>query len=128
MARESIVTTGDLKQEYEIIGPIYFQVSNKGIFFSALSKLAKQYETEIAQMKKQGRIGQARADWGFLYGGFLVILYDAVDSLVEGDQQGHVTRYYLGQDSFSRAYLLFSALIGNQAGEDVLSNRVFVGS
>ena len=66
MAREIIVTTGDLKQDYEIIGPIYFQVSNKGIFSSALSKLAKQYETEIAQMKKQGQMGQARADWGLL--------------------------------------------------------------
>jgi len=72
MGREIIVTTGDLKQEYEIIGPIYFQVSNKGVFSSALSKLAKHYETEIAQMKKQGQIGQARADWGLLYGEFSV--------------------------------------------------------
>ena len=36
---EIIVTTGDLKQEYEVIGPVYFQVSNKGLFSSALSKL-----------------------------------------------------------------------------------------
>jgi len=72
MGCEIIVTTGDLKQEYEIIGPIYFQVSNKGVFSSALSKLAKHYETEIAQMKKQGQIGQARADWGLLYGEFSV--------------------------------------------------------
>jgi len=70
MAREIIVTTGDLKQDYEIIGPIYFQVSNKGLFSSALSKLVKQYETDIAQMKKQGQMGQARTDWGFLYGEF----------------------------------------------------------
>lgn len=27
-----IVTTGDLKEDYEIIGPVYFQVSNKGLF------------------------------------------------------------------------------------------------
>jgi len=63
-----IVTTGDLKQSYEIIGPVYFQVSNKGMFSSALSKLVKQHEIEIAQMKKQGQMGQACADWGFLYG------------------------------------------------------------
>ena len=63
-----IVTTGDLKQSYEILGPVYFQVSNKGVFSSALSKLVKQYEIEIAQMKKQGQMGQARADWGLLYG------------------------------------------------------------
>lgn len=37
MNKNIIVTTGDLKQDYEIIGPIYFQVSNnkfqiKGFF------------------------------------------------------------------------------------------------
>lgn len=72
MSTNIIVTTGDLKQTYEILGPVYFQVSNKGLFSSALSKLVKQYEVEIAQMKKQEQMGQARADWGFLYGEFSV--------------------------------------------------------
>jgi hypothetical protein len=72
MSTNIIVTTGDLKQSYEILGPVYFQVSNKGMFSSALSKLVKQYEIEIAHMKKQGQMGQARADWGFLYGEFSV--------------------------------------------------------
>jgi hypothetical protein len=72
MSTNIIVTTGDLKQSYEIIGPVYFQVSNKGMFSSALSKLVKQYEVEIAQMKKQGQMGETRADWGFLYGEFSV--------------------------------------------------------
>lgn len=62
------VTTGDLARAYEVIGPVYFQVSNKGLFSSALSKLSKTYGDEIAQMKKQGQMGQARTDWGFLYG------------------------------------------------------------
>ena len=66
------VTTGDLKRDYEIIGPVYFQVSNKGVFSSALSKLAKQYSKEIADAKKQGQVGASRADWGFLYGEFSV--------------------------------------------------------
>lgn len=68
MSKNITVTTGDLKQDYEILGPIYFQVSNKGIFSSGLSKLVKQYEAEIAEMKKQGQLSQERADWGFLYG------------------------------------------------------------
>jgi len=67
-----IVTTGDIKRDYEIIGPVYFQVSNKGIFSSALSKLAKQYSTEIAEAKKQGQVGDAKVDWGFVYGEFSV--------------------------------------------------------
>jgi hypothetical protein len=63
-----VVTTGDLRQEYDIIGPVYFQVSNKGIFSSSLSKLVKQYEEELAQEKKHGQLTAPRADWGFLYG------------------------------------------------------------
>jgi uncharacterized protein YbjQ (UPF0145 family) len=72
MASEIIVTTGDLKRDYEIIGPVYFQVSNKGVFSSALSKLAKQYMAEIAQMRRAGQMGGARTDWGFLYGEYSV--------------------------------------------------------
>jgi hypothetical protein len=63
-----VVTTGDVKRDYEVIGPVYFQVSNKGLFSSSLSKLVKQYSADIADAKKQGQVGGARADWGFLYG------------------------------------------------------------
>jgi len=66
--RNIIVTTGDLKRDYEIIGPVYFQVSNKGFFSSALSKLIKKHSERIAEMKMQGTISQERADWGFIYG------------------------------------------------------------
>lgn len=66
------VTTGDLNRDYTILGPVYFQVSNKGLFSSALARLIKQYETEIADAKKQGQVGQPRVDWGFLYGEFSV--------------------------------------------------------
>ena len=38
-----IVTTGDLKEDYEIIGPVFFQVSNKGLFSSTLSELINKY-------------------------------------------------------------------------------------
>jgi len=68
MSKNIIVTTGDLKQDYEILGPIYFQVSNKGIFSSALSKLVKEYEAEITEIKKHGQLMGGGTDWGFLYG------------------------------------------------------------
>ena len=63
-----LVTTGDINREYEILGPVYFQVSNKGVFGSALSSLVKKYKDQIASMKKQGTMSQERSDWGFLYG------------------------------------------------------------
>lgn len=63
-----IVTTGDLKKEYEVLGPVYFQVSNKGLFGSAFGTLKKQYTEEIQAMKDRRTMSADRADWGFLYG------------------------------------------------------------
>lgn len=63
-----IVTTGDLTQEYEVIGPVYFQVSNKGLFGSTLSKLVDKYRKEIESLKKSGHMSDGQSDWGFLYG------------------------------------------------------------
>ena len=68
MVEEIIVTTGDLKEDYAVIGPVYFQVSNKGIFGSALSRLVAKYKQEIDEMKSNGQLSQEKADWGFLYG------------------------------------------------------------
>ncbi len=67
-----IVTTGDLKRDYEVIGPVYFQVSNKGIFSSALSVLVTQYAKELQQLKNNGALSEERSDWGFLYGEYSV--------------------------------------------------------
>ena len=66
--KDIIITTGDLKREYEIIGPVYFQISNKGLFSNPLSVLVTQYSKELQQMQKSGAISEERSDWGFLYG------------------------------------------------------------
>lgn len=55
MSKTIPVTTGDLKQEYEIISPVYFQVSNKGLLSSQLSKLIKQYQTYIKDLESKGQ-------------------------------------------------------------------------
>lgn len=68
MATEIAVTTGDLARQYDVIGPVYFQVSNKGVFSSQLGKLKKQYQSEIAEMRKSGQVGDPQADWGFIIG------------------------------------------------------------
>ena len=39
MSNNIIVSTGDIKSDYEIIGPVYFSVSNKGLFGSQLGTL-----------------------------------------------------------------------------------------
>ena len=66
--KQVIVTTGDLKRDYEVIGPVYFQVSNKGLFSSSLSDLKSRYSSAIQEMKVRGTMSENRADWGFLYG------------------------------------------------------------
>ncbi len=68
LAREIIVTTGDLKQEYEVIGPVYVQLSNKGLFSSEFNRLEKYYAVQLQQMKSKKMISQDKIDWGFLYG------------------------------------------------------------
>lgn len=47
-----ITTTADLKADYEVIGPIYFQVSNKGFFTSKLTKLVKKYMAEAETLEE----------------------------------------------------------------------------
>jgi len=66
------VTTGDLNEPYEIIGPVYFSVSNKGLFFNQLGDLIGKYRQKLADMKSRGTIRGVAMDWGFLYGEFSV--------------------------------------------------------
>lgn len=70
MSNSIIVTTGDLKNDYNIIGPVYFSVSNKGLFGSQLGNLIKKYKTEIESLKKESLITPERVDWGALWGEF----------------------------------------------------------
>ena len=70
MSNKIIVTTADLKNDYEVLGPIYFSLSNKGLFGSQLGSLIKKYKTEIENMKKENALNPARADWGFIWGEF----------------------------------------------------------
>lgn len=63
-----VVTTGDIDRPYDVLGPVYFQVSNKGLMGGSLEKLKRYYAAEIQRMKSQGSMSGFQADWGFLYG------------------------------------------------------------
>lgn len=66
-----IVTTGDLKQEYEVIGPVYFQTNNKGLLGSSFGKLQKKYREELDSLKQKNQVNSIRQrDWGAWYGEF----------------------------------------------------------
>ncbi|WP_428305032.1 heavy metal-binding domain-containing protein [Lacipirellula sp.] len=63
-----IVTTADIPSPYEIVGPVYFQVSNKEIFSSALDAYLKKHKALLASMRAQDQVDGYRSDWGFLIG------------------------------------------------------------
>jgi hypothetical protein len=96
---EVIVTTGDLKEDYEIIGPVYFQISNKGIFKGALGDLIAKYESDIVKMKRQGTMSQDRADWGFLYGEWSVGQSDFEKAFYVATQELKKRAQILGADA-----------------------------
>ena len=62
------VTTCDIKRDYDIIAPVYFQLSNKGVFSSTFSQLVSKSTDKLSNMKRSGMISREKADWGFLYG------------------------------------------------------------
>lgn len=99
-----IVTTGDLKEDYEIIGPVYFQVSNKGLFSSTLSDLVNKYSAEIEEMKNHALVSERRSDWGFLWG-----------------------EYSVGQNDFEKAFFVATQELKKRAlmlgGDAVVSMR-----
>lgn len=99
-----IVTTGDLKEDYEIIGPVFFQVSNKGIFSSTLSDLVNKYSAEIEDMKNSALMSERRSDWGFLWG-----------------------EYSVGQNDFEKAFFVATQELKKRAlmlgGDAVVSMR-----
>ena len=99
-----IVTTGELKEDYEIIGPVYFQVSNKGIFSSTLSELVNKYSAEIEEMKNHALMSERRSDWGFLWG-----------------------EYSVGQNDFEKAFFVATQELKKRAlmlgGDAVVSMR-----
>lgn len=67
-----IVTTCDLKQDYEVIAPVYFQISNKGAFGSTLSKLSAEYTEKLKKLSTEGQMSKHQMDLGWLYGEFSV--------------------------------------------------------
>ena len=62
MERNMIVSTGDINKDYEIIGPVYFQVSNKpeGFSPSTLSEYKEIYIKEVEQLKKSGKVEEVQ--------------------------------------------------------------------
>ncbi len=60
---EFVVTTADLKQDYEVISPVYFQLSNKGLSGGRYDDLLKVYKKDIEEMRISGQIDNQESDF-----------------------------------------------------------------
>lgn len=112
ISSEIIVTTGDLQRPYEVIGPVYFQISNKGIFSSQLDRLKKQYKDNIEQMRRRGQVDTPQVDWGFIIGEWSV-----------GQSDFELAFYIAVQELKKRAAMLDAdAIIGMRQDIDLDTN------
>jgi hypothetical protein len=94
-----IVSTGDINKEYDIIGPVYFKVTNKGIFSSELSKLIKKHIEHLQKLKEDKQISKERADWGFLWGEWSVGQNDFDKAFFVATQELKIRAGQMGADA-----------------------------
>ena len=72
--RDIPVTTADLKEPYDVIGPVFFNTTNKGVFKSAFDKLSEKYsKPPYSALVKRPR-GESLQSGEF--GSFLLSLFD----------------------------------------------------
>lgn len=78
-----IVTSGDIRSEYQIIRPISFRISNKGLLSSQFNSYRQYYFEEISSLKKQGIVTDdvLYADWILHRGEFEAAFYIATEEL-----------------------------------------------
>jgi len=70
MENKIIISTGDLNQDYEIIGPVYFQINNRpeGFESSTFSDYKDIYAKEIDQLKSSGEPMDQSTTWKYVFG------------------------------------------------------------
>lgn len=97
--QDVLVTTGDLRCDYEIIGPVYFQVSNKGFFSNALAKYVNKHSSRLAEMKKHRSDGYEGTDWGWIWGEWSVGQGDFEKAFFIGVEELKERAVMLGADA-----------------------------
>ncbi len=75
MEDKIIVSTGDINQDYEIIGPVYFQINNRpeGFSESLFFDYKETYVEQINQLKNSrvpGQISTSPSDWKIIFGDY----------------------------------------------------------
>ena len=61
-----IVSTGEIGQPYEVIGLVYFHITNKGLFSSQFKRLEEAYREKIDEWNRSGQATGVRTGFGDL--------------------------------------------------------------
>ena len=91
-ARDIVVCTGDIRRDYEIVGPVYFHLSNRGMFGSQFSRLEKDYREAIERWSRSGQATGVQpqfsdvvltflGEWGASFSAFDKAFFIAVEEL-----------------------------------------------
>jgi hypothetical protein len=54
MKSKIILTTGDLKQAYTVLNPVFVQISNRGVLKNEFERLEAKYQVYLKELKEQG--------------------------------------------------------------------------
>lgn len=65
--KKILITTGDIEQKYQLLGPVFYHISNKGLFSNQLAKLIKKHNEDIQKFNSQGG-SFYDSDWSIVYG------------------------------------------------------------
>ena len=107
-----VVTTADLQVPYEVVGPIYYQISNKGLFCGQLSDMKYHYEDVLEELRNRGQTGGGRFDWLSLFVGGSV-----------GQNDFDIAFFIAVQELKARAHMLRAdAVIGMRQDIDIDTN------
>ena len=107
-----IVTTADLQCPYEIVGPIFYQISNKGLLGGLLSDMKLHYDEVLEELRARGQTGGGRHDW------FSLVVGGSVG------QNDFDTAFFIAvQELKARAHMLRAdAVIGMRQDIDIDTN------
>ena len=71
LPEEIVVSTGDIRGDYEIIGPVYLHLSNRGILGSQFSRLQAEYKKALQDWARSGQSTGTRPGVSDVYLAFL---------------------------------------------------------
>jgi uncharacterized protein YbjQ (UPF0145 family) len=66
--RQFIVTTGDLREPYEIIGPVFYQISSRTTTAIELAALVKRHVAAHELQRARSLMSQPKIDWAHAMG------------------------------------------------------------